>query len=768
MSTVSCAVLFIGLGTVQGATKFWTGYDGSDYWNWNNNWWTTGAPAEGDILLFGDNNRTSPNNSSYTWMTEIWFKKGNSGTTSPSFTLLGNAIAVNKIEVNDNPSAQAVNINITARSEASALELNPVTGDLTMGAIVDNNYKDVIVYSGNQGAGLGKTLNFSSELKGTGKLIVRQDAKVRIAGASTYTGNTEIERGDLEIAQGGAVGGGTIYVGVNSVADTSLARLWIADGDGGTIVNEPIQVNDSASYSYRVLGGSNTSGENEFSGSVTLNGSVTVYVPSAGTILYSGIITGSKNIYVTGTGTVKMTGANSYSGQTIIKAGGLVATTLANAGANSSLGAASGANSIIKIGAAAGGLGQLVYTSTSDNSTDRQIQVGDGSAAGDSGTSYVQSTAAGASTFSASTFNAADAAATATRTLTLSGASTANNTVSGVIQDNNTGNGGIVSLRKEGGGKWILGKAGSTFTGQAIIFRGTLMLNKLANAGANSSLGTGSGISIIRFGGDNRTGILEYNGTGDSTSRQIQIGDGSAGTATGGATINNSGSGALTFSASAFNSADSAATVARTLTLGGANTSANTISGVIANNGASAAIAVTKADAGTWILAGASTYSGATTVNAGKLGGAGCSSSATTVKSGATIAPGTSIGTFNTGSASFETGSAVDWEYDDSTADLVAAGALTLATGTDEVTIKVKKTGSLVNCERTLFTFTGTAPSLTGLKFDLTDAPGVTSATPYIGTDNVSVKVLLLPEPGACMLAGLLLIGARAGAKCKA
>ena len=54
-----------------------------------------------------------------------------------------------------------------------------------------------------------------------------------------------------------------------------------------------------------------------------------------------------------------------------------------------------------------------------------------------------------------------------------------------------------------------------------------------------------------------------------------------------------------------------------TLTLSGANTGANTISGIISNG--AAITSLTKSGAGTWILSAANTYTGLTTVSAGTL-----------------------------------------------------------------------------------------------------------------------------------------------------
>ncbi|MES2308456.1 MAG: autotransporter domain-containing protein [Verrucomicrobiota bacterium] len=57
---------------------------------------------------------------------------------------------------------------------------------------------------------------------------------------------------------------------------------------------------------------------------------------------------------------------------------------------------------------------------------------------------------------------------------------------------------------------------------------------------------------------------------------------------------------------------------ATTLTLAGSNTNANTLGGII-GNGASAAVSVTKNEAGSWTLGGVNTYTGTTTLNAGTL-----------------------------------------------------------------------------------------------------------------------------------------------------
>jgi autotransporter-associated beta strand protein len=190
-----------------------------------------------------------------------------------------------------------------------------------------------------------------------------------------------------------------------------------------------------------------------------------------------------------------------------------------------------------------------------------------------------------------------------------SGGSTANIDIfSGVI----SGTGGFGRQSQTTAGIVKLTGA-NTYSGKTTLTSGTTWvssLNSVVGGSASSSLGAPVSVAsgTIGLGGGTTAATLVYTGGGETTDRVIDL----AGT-TGSGTIQNDGSGPLTFTS------DFTATGAglKTLTLRGTNTGNNTIAGKIVNS--SSATSVAKSDAGTWTLSGANNYSGTTTLNAGRL-----------------------------------------------------------------------------------------------------------------------------------------------------
>lgn len=289
---------------------------------------------------------------------------------------------------------------------------------------------------------------------------------------------------------------------------------------------------------------------------------------------------------------------------------------------------------------------------------------------------------------------------TGSRTLALGGAGAGVSTFAGNIANGNS----TIGLSKNGNSIWALGGA-NTYTGSTRITGGTLVVNNLANGSLVSSIGssTSEAANLVLSGGTLQYApINAVGGAGVTTDRNFTL--------TSNSSINASGTGALVFGQTGIVSPDvtglggtwtTTATVtglsstaklaigmrvsgpgiaagttiasinsptqitlsanptagsgasfgyaARTLTLTGTNTDANTIAGILQDSSAAGAqvLSLVKSGVGTWVLSGANTYTVTTTVSAGKLMINGNQTLATgnvSVASGATLAGSGTIG----------------------------------------------------------------------------------------------------------------------------
>ena len=167
--------------------------------------------------------------------------------------------------------------------------------------------------------------------------------------------------------------------------------------------------------------------------------------------------------------------------------------------------------------------------------------------------------------------------------------------------------GGSASLTKSGSASLTLSGGVNTYNGVTTIGGGTLSIGKLADGGSPSDIGS-SGSAAANLVIDGAT--LQYNstGAGDTSDRQFTVGSS-------GATLDASGSGALTLSNSG--AAAMSGSGSRTLTLTGTNTAANTLAAGVGDG--AAATSLTKSGAGSWTLTGSNSYTGSTLISAGTL-----------------------------------------------------------------------------------------------------------------------------------------------------
>ncbi|MBN8460758.1 MAG: autotransporter-associated beta strand repeat-containing protein [Verrucomicrobia bacterium] len=267
----------------------------------------------------------------------------------------------------------------------------------------------------------------------------------------------------------------------------------------------------------------------------------------------------------------------------------------------------------------------------------------------------------------------------------------------------------------------------------------------------NSSAYTLSGGSLVLSSG----GTIQTSGAGsahtDTISTPITLANADADTKGAYSIISGSSTAArpLVISGNIAGSATSGTTV---LTLGGANTGGNRMTGVISDGSAGGTLAVVKAGAGGWTLEGANTFSGGLTVKAGTL---------TLTQPGSANAPGAGPITLGDTSGSDTARLVISNSFTvsrDLTVVSGSTGVKTLTTGNvggpgysgaitldDKLTVLLSNTGTA----NTNFTLSGTAQlnlnantltlSLAHGTTGNTNTAAVTISKPIVGTGNLIV-----------------------------
>ncbi|QOV89751.1 autotransporter-associated beta strand repeat-containing protein [Humisphaera borealis] len=201
-------------------------------------------------------------------------------------------------------------------------------------------------------------------------------------------------------------------------------------------------------------------------------------------------------------------------------------------------------------------------------------------------------------------------------------------------------------------GSWTPAAApGSTTADNTDIatFGFTLTAARIATVDATRFIGGISFGNTSAFGYTLSGGSLRLNNGGviqtlaangahtDTISTPIQI----SGTTTAAATFTAGATAATSLLSIGAVTGSATATTTTTLNLNGTNTGGNAVTGIIAN-GTGGALSLTKSGTGTWVLSGANTYTGLTTVSAGALtvtnaAGLGTTAAGTSVTSGAAL-----------------------------------------------------------------------------------------------------------------------------------
>ena len=246
-------------------------------------------------------------------------------------------------------------------------------------------------------------------------------------------------------------------------------------------------------------------------------------------------------------------------------------------------------------------------------------------------------------------------------------------------------------------GSWVTAAPGSTSVDNLDI----ATFSKLLTAGRAVTVDTNRYIGGISFGNTSAygytlgTGILHLNNAGviqtistngnhtDTISSAIVLDGGNSSTATitAGATSASSllSIGAIT---------GTATTTTTTLTLNGANTGANAITGVIGDGGGGGKLALIKSGTGSWVLSGNNTYTGGTTLSAGRLNinASGTSSSNSALGTGTLVLSAGIIDNTSNSDVTLATNNNITYTSSSATSGNTFGGSGNLSFGTGTLT----------------------------------------------------------------------------------
>ncbi len=496
----------------------------------------------------------------------------NSTVTTPNTTSLGSDITWKALKIVDPTGPVSINAGntLTLGAGTTDIDMAAATSDLTLNCALALNGANLWDIAS------GRNLTLADVVSGSSTINKQGLGSVTLSGVNTFNGGITLGAGTLNLNSAEALGdaAGTLTITGGAIDNTTGGPLTLTN-------NNPQAWNGDFTFT-------GTQNLDLGTGAVTPGANRTLTITANNLTVGGPIGGGPIELTKAGVGSLTLAGTNTFSGGVTLNAGTL------NLNEPSALGDAAGTFNI------AGG--------AIDNNSAGEITLANNNPV-----------ALNANLIFAGTQNldlgTGPVTMSAPRSITVSAR---NLTIGGVIS-------GSFALSKFGNGTLHLSGL-SDFSG-AVVIAGPLKASSINDAGLASSLGTGS---LTRIGDATTSGTLEYTGeSATSTNRQIQIG--TSGNGGGGATIlNNNADSAhtLTFTNASFNpGATGASTSGRTLTLGGSNSGDNQIQGNIIDNALTGipTVNLTKNGAGTWQLAGANSYTGATTVSAGtlKLGAGG-------------------------------------------------------------------------------------------------------------------------------------------------
>ena len=461
-----------------------------------------------------------------------------------------------------------INIDIGTGSKISLGSQSSGGATINSAITLNTNASGVALNITNSSSG---TVTFNGVISGLNGLVLdnTSSGKITFNGINTYSGGTIVNgtgTGQINLGNSAALGTGTI-----SISGTSTS--YLRGAANALDVTNNINIASGATLQ---LAATNSGWKSTWSGVIS----------GAGGINYSYSDSG---LYLTGVN-------NSFGGGVNVGSTGvLYINKLGVAGGNSSI----GTNGTITISTTSANPSTIRWTGTDNEVSDKTIVL--------SSTAGLVLYANGATNSSLTIGGNITTSGSGARTLAFAGYSTNTLILNGVINENGGANSVVIGSTSSG--IVVLGNTNNSFTGSVTITNATagqytwLETSAIGNSGSVSPLGKNGTINIGSSSSSAYT-TIRYKGAGETSDKVINL----AGT-TGGAILDQSGTGSLKFT-----SAMTATGVgAKTITLSGSTAGTGELAGNLSDLGGNI-ISVTKSGTGMWTLSGNNSYTGPTIV----------------------------------------------------------------------------------------------------------------------------------------------------------
>ncbi len=288
-----------GSGSAGGLNGFaitaatWNGGGTTNNWNEQANWvgFNPPTPDPSTVIRFAGSTRTMPNNDypAFSLFSQILFEAG-----AAPFTLNGNAVKLNfKIE-NNSANTQTYNmagLSLAPSTSGGFVELDPTAGDLivdTPGSSIFLDNNAVLLVFGTHVLRVNAVI--ANGGGSTGAFSLMGAATVIFNNANTYTGDTQINAGDLRFTPAGSANSSIIRLGSagNNTPEATLSLGASSAETGVNLASTLVVRPGTGTQGTRVLRSLNTTGSNQYSGGIFLDTGLTLRAATGGTMLLQG------------------------------------------------------------------------------------------------------------------------------------------------------------------------------------------------------------------------------------------------------------------------------------------------------------------------------------------------------------------------------------------------------------------------------------------------------------------------------------------------